>query len=131
MAHVADLKIPRSSKSVVELKIVEHVRITLDICGKYGHAWNWMDKVPASIDSRGFSADPHLFRAPFRSGYSWACEREGCGQWMFVSQMDSERSVPTPFQDRPIYGSYGRYSYQKNSPFCKVNQARTQHSKTV
>jgi hypothetical protein len=125
MAHVPDLKVPHSSKSVVVFNLTRHIRLTVDVCGKYGHVWNWQDMVPQSIDTDPYRQNgPHLFHAPLREGYAWACEREGCEEWLSVSQMDSERQVPKPFQEHPMYGGYGRYAYVPNSPFCGRNQSR-------
>lgn len=131
MATVANLKVPGSRKSSLEIKLAKHVRISVDICGLYGHAWNWQDKVPQDFDGRwqryfdGPIKGNFEFAEPFRHGYAWACEREGCGVWLSVYQIDSERYVPVARQQVELYGHYGEYRFDPDSPFCGVNQRKT------
>lgn len=132
MATVTDLKVPHSRKSELKFKIGKHVLFTVDICGRYGHAWNWHNQVPeGATDSWSMTGDTVTsgnvpFAPPFRSsrGYAWACEREGCDVWLAVSQMDSTRYIPVAHQKVTLYGSYGHYKFDKDSPFCDVNQAK-------
>lgn len=125
MAHVEDLKVPYSKKSSINFALGKHIRLTIDICGRYGHVWNWHEKVPAAIDKeRSYFKDklvPIYFEAPFRPGFAWACERENCGHWLSVSQSDSARNIPTPHQDEGVLGTFGKYYFDKDSPFSPLS----------
>jgi hypothetical protein len=118
MATATDLKVPHSRKSVLEFTLGLGITLKIDICERFGHVWNWHDVVPAKYDGSWNSLDGNVpFSAPFRAGFAWACEREGCDAWMKVSQMDSTRYVPISRQKVEKYGLYGKYQFDEDSPF--------------
>lgn len=101
------VKMIKSSRKTFKFRNI--FEMSINICGMFGHVWEWEEKYP-NVELHKLSKPP--FKEPFYNGFAWACKRDGCENWLSVSQIRSNDYIPYKKQKTECLGEYGSYYLQ-------------------